>query len=60
MFAIPRPLRICPDFFPARPAARRGMRSIALNPVLEDAIVAVATTVGAWLLAHQFGWIFWG
>ena len=24
-----------------------------MNPVLEDAIVAVATTLGAWLLAQQ-------
>jgi hypothetical protein len=25
-----------------------------MNPILEDAIVAMATTVGAWLLAQQF------
>jgi hypothetical protein len=31
-----------------------------LHPALEDLIVAVSTTVGAWLLAHQFGWMFWG
>jgi hypothetical protein len=24
-----------------------------MNPVLEDAIVALATTLGAWLLAQQ-------
>jgi hypothetical protein len=26
-----------------------------MNPVLEDAIVALATTVGAWLFAQQIG-----
>lgn len=31
-----------------------------MNPILEDAIVAVATTVGAWLLAHQFSFIWYG
>jgi hypothetical protein len=31
-----------------------------MHPVLEDLIVAVATTVGAWLFAHQFSWIWWG
>jgi hypothetical protein len=36
------------------------MHNIALNPVFEDAIVAVSTTVGAWLIAHQFAWIVWG
>lgn len=34
--------------------------NLSLNPILEDAIVAVATTVGAWLIVHQFGWIWWG
>ena len=30
-----------------------------MNPILEDAIVAAATTVGAWLLAQQFGaWLY--
>jgi hypothetical protein len=57
---MPRPLRICPDFLQVPEAAPRGMRNIALNPVLEDAIVAISTTVGAWLIAHQLGWIFWG
>jgi hypothetical protein len=32
---------------------------IRLHPALEDLLVAVSTTVGAWLLAHQFGWMFW-
>jgi hypothetical protein len=31
-----------------------------MHPALEDLIVAVSTTVGAWLVAHQFGWLFWG
>jgi hypothetical protein len=31
-----------------------------MHPVLEDLIVAFATTVGAWLVAHQFSWIWWG
>ena len=34
--------------------------NLSLHPVLEDAIVAVATTVGAWLIANQFSWIWWG
>jgi len=32
---------------------------IRLHPILEDLLVAVSTTVGAWLLANQFGWMFW-
>jgi hypothetical protein len=31
-----------------------------MHPALEDLIVAVATTTGAWLVAHQFSWIWWG
>lgn len=31
-----------------------------MHPALEDLIVAVSTTIGAWLLAHQFGWLWWG
>jgi len=31
-----------------------------MHPALEDLIVAVSTTAGAWLLAHQFGWLWWG
>ena len=32
---------------------------LRMNPILEDAIVAAATTVGAWLLAQQFGaWLY--
>jgi hypothetical protein len=32
---------------------------LCMNPILEDAIVAAATTVGAWLLAQQFGaWLY--
>jgi hypothetical protein len=31
-----------------------------MHPILEDAIVALSTTVGAWLLAHQFSWMWWG
>ena len=34
--------------------------SIHLHPALEDLIVAFSTTIGAWLLANQFGWIVWG
>ena len=34
--------------------------NLALHPALEDAIVALATTVGAWLIANQFSWIWWG
>ena len=30
-----------------------------MNPVLEDAIVALATTVGAWLLAQTLHPLFW-
>jgi len=32
---------------------------ISLHPALEDLIVAFSTTIGAWLIAHQFGWMFW-
>jgi hypothetical protein len=39
---------------------RRARMPIRLHPALEDLLVAVSTTVGAWLLAHQFGWMFWG
>ena len=31
-----------------------------MNPVLEDAIVAIATTVGAWLFAQQLGALLYG
>jgi hypothetical protein len=31
-----------------------------MHPALHDLIVAVSTTVGAWLLAHQFSWMWWG
>jgi hypothetical protein len=31
-----------------------------MHPVLEDFTIAVATTVGAWLFAHQFSWLWWG
>jgi len=34
--------------------------ALVMHPALEDLIVAVSTTVGAWLVAHQFGWLFWG
>jgi hypothetical protein len=30
-----------------------------MHPAVEDLIVAFATTVGAWLVAHQFSWIWW-
>jgi len=33
---------------------------IQLHPVLEDLIVAFSTTIGAYLIVHQFGWIVWG
>jgi hypothetical protein len=36
------------------------MNNFIFNPILEDALVAVATTVGAFLIAHQFSWIWWG
>jgi hypothetical protein len=31
-----------------------------VNPVLQDAIVAIATTVGAWLFAQQLGSVLYG
>jgi hypothetical protein len=31
-----------------------------MHPALEDVIVAISTTIGAWQLAHQFGWMWWG
>ena len=31
-----------------------------MNPVLEDALVAIATTVGAWLFAQQLGALLFG
>jgi hypothetical protein len=31
-----------------------------MHPALEDLLVAFATTIGAWLLAHQFSWVWWG
>jgi hypothetical protein len=31
-----------------------------MNPVLEDAIIAIATTVGAYLLALQLGGFLYG
>lgn len=38
------------------------MRAIVpvMNPVLEDAIVALATTIGAWLFAQQIGAFLYG
>ncbi len=36
------------------------MNNLVLNPVVEDAIVAISTTLGAWIIAHQFAWIVWG
>lgn len=33
---------------------------MVLHPALEDLIVAFSTTIGAYLLASQFGWIVWG
>ena len=33
---------------------------IHLHPALEDMVVAFSTTIGAYLLANQFGWIVWG
>ena len=42
-----------------RVAQRHASRARMLHPALEDLIVAVSTTVGAWLIAHQFGWMFW-
>jgi len=33
---------------------------IRLHPALEDLLIAVSTTVGAWLIAHQFSWMWWG
>jgi hypothetical protein len=31
-----------------------------MNPVLEDAIIALATTIGAWLFAQQLGAVLYG
>ena len=31
-----------------------------MNPVLEDAIIALATTFGAWLFAQQLGSVLYG
>jgi hypothetical protein len=31
-----------------------------MSPVLEDAIVALATTIGAWLFAQQIGAFLYG
>ena len=36
------------------------MMTIRLHPALEDLIVAFSTTIGAYLIASQFGWIVWG
>ena len=33
---------------------------IRLHPALEDLVVAFSTTIGAYLLANQFGWIVLG
>jgi hypothetical protein len=33
---------------------------LVMNPVLEDAIIAVTTTLGAWLFAQQLGSILYG
>jgi len=33
--------------------------NFVLNPIVEDAIVALATTVGAWLFVNQFSWLWW-
>ena len=30
-----------------------------MHPVLEDLIVAFTTTIGAWLVAYQFSWMWW-
>ena len=44
----------------ARRHARRPRMPIRLHPALEDLIVAFSTTIGAWLLVNQFGWMWWG
>lgn len=44
----------------ARRHVRRPRMTIRLHPALEDLIVAFSTTLGAYLLAGQFGWIVWG
>ena len=40
--------------------ARRPRMPIRLHPALEDLIVAFSTTIGAYLIASQFGWVIWG
>ena len=37
---------------------RRDM-NLSPHPILEDAIVALVNTVGAWLIVHQFSWLWW-
>ena len=31
-----------------------------MNPILEDAIIALATTLGGWLFAQQLGAVLYG
>jgi hypothetical protein len=42
------------------PARSLSCYGLVMNPALEDAIIALATTVGAWLFAQQLGSFLYG
>jgi len=52
-----RPARYAFARIPARSLSCYGF---VMNPVLEDAIIALATTIGAWLFAQQVGAVLYG